>query len=112
MKNIWFVFSLVSYFGSCQQPQHPAKLAPNAPVFVQRIGAGWGRGGETPETNRPTEYKESFGTAVHPSEETDCEGKTPAPQGLFGVSVRGDLIQHRKGTQSVPKSPTRDQEQN
>lgn len=107
MKNIWFVFSLVSYFGSCQQPQHPAKLAPNAPVFAQRIGAGSGKGGKTPKTNRPAEYKE---TADSSPKRNRMWGEGICSTGSLGVYVCGNLTQltPRKGTQSVPKIPTRD----
>lgn len=107
MKNIWFVFSLVSYFGSCQQPQHPAKLAPNAPVFAQRIGAGSGKGGKTPQTNRPTEYKERSDSTP---KRNRMWGEGICPTGSFGVLClwQSYSAHPRKSTQSVPRIPTTD----
>lgn len=61
-KNISFIFSLVSYFGSCQQPRHPAKLDPNPQMlqcmYIHLPGVG---GGEGPKTNRSTKKKKKTG---------------------------------------------------
>lgn len=91
----------MSYFGSCQQPQHPAKLAPNAPVFAQRIGAGWGKGGKTPKTNRLTECNFRW----HPQKKQNVKRRCLPPQVSFGGYVCGDLIQLTPG-----KAPTLSQE--
>lgn len=79
MRDIWFIFFTVSYFGSCQQPLHPAKLAPNAPVCVQLPGAGgqgWGGGGPK-QTDPPKATRKLW---AEPSEGTKQEGTWSAPE--------------------------------